>query len=157
MEELSKMGKPIEDIYACYQLIRKMPERYQLIIQYLLQLDDSDFKFKKLVNLLLAEETRLELRETELFGACVPVVQATNKVDRKRNFSSPSPPLKSGFKCFNCGQPGHYSRNCKNFSNSKNVKRNNPSNYPNKSKANFVKDRDTNPHAHFSESNSPIF
>ena len=35
---------------------------------------------------------KLELCKTELFGASVPVVQATNKVDHKRNFtSSPSP------------------------------------------------------------------
>ena len=51
-----------------------MPEQYQLIIQYFLQFSDTEFKYKKLVNLLLTEESHLAFHDTELAQLSIPPV-----------------------------------------------------------------------------------
>ena len=48
--------------------------KFQLIIQHLLWLSDAEFKFKKLVNFLLAEELHLDLRDAELSQTQLPVI-----------------------------------------------------------------------------------
>ena len=36
LDQLFKMGKPMDETYSYYQLLRKMPEKFQPIIQFLL-------------------------------------------------------------------------------------------------------------------------
>ena len=100
------MGKPVDDLYVCYQLLRKMPEQFQMIIQFLLNLPDSDFTYKNLVRTLSAEESRLALRDSELSVTPSPVVQ----VARRNPLSS-----SKDFYCYKCRLSGHYANRC--FSN----------------------------------------
>ena len=86
VDELAKMSKPIDDSCVCHQLIRKMPEQFQLIIQFLLQLSDAEFKYKNLVSILLDEEPRLTLHDAKYLQLSSPVVQMTSKAPLS-NFS----------------------------------------------------------------------
>ena len=52
-----------------------MPEKFQCVIQCLHQLPDEQFKFKNLINLLLAEESHQFLCEKELSSVSGSVVQ----------------------------------------------------------------------------------
>ena len=54
VDKLAKMSKSTDDLYVCYQLIRKMSEEFQLIIQFLPQLSDSEFMYMNSVSILLA-------------------------------------------------------------------------------------------------------
>ena len=36
LDELSKIGKPLDELFVCYQLLRKMPEKFHFVIQCLL-------------------------------------------------------------------------------------------------------------------------
>ena len=148
VDELSKMGKALDDLYVCYQLLRKMPERFQFSIQCMLQLPDESFNFKNLVNLLLAEESRQSLRESELAPARGPVIQETRRTNRQQvptPVFTPRSSIKRDFVCFRCNRPGHLAKNCfaKLPANSKSV--NNP-----KSKGKFVPKCGARPHASLS-------
>ena len=109
IDELSKMGKPLDELYVCYQLLRKIPEKFQFVIQCLLQLPDKQFKFKNLKNLLLSKETRQFLHEKELSSASGPIVQEVRRTCKSPVACSNGKSREGkNFLCFQCNMPGHY-------------------------------------------------
>ena len=66
LDQLSNMDKPMDETYSCYQLLRKISEKIQPIIQFLLRLEENKFTFSELVSSLVAEEVCLNHRDCEL-------------------------------------------------------------------------------------------
>ena len=117
IEKLKGFGKPIEDIYCCFQVLRRLPERFQQIIQFMLMDNESKFTYPEIVLRLIAEETRIELREKELSGYNSTEVQHVSRhsvpKETASNESSPrSSVSKANVTCFKCHQKGHYANHC---------------------------------------------
>ena len=66
LDKLKNFGKPIDDIYCCFQILRCLPEKFQSVIQFLLMDNSDKFTNSDIVLRLIAEETRIELQEREL-------------------------------------------------------------------------------------------
>ncbi|KAF8795519.1 Retrovirus-related Pol polyprotein like [Argiope bruennichi] len=60
VEQLKDAGKPISDWYQAFQLIRFLPPEFNSIVQNIYRWNDTEFKFDKILQELLAEESRLK-------------------------------------------------------------------------------------------------
>ena len=110
IDKLKSSGKPIEDIYCCFQVLRRLPERFQPLVQYLLMDSSDKFTYTEIVLHLLAEEARIELRKRNTEDQNTDVQYVSSKNSSKgttfnrhtpnknlshRNFvSSPAPKLR---------------------------------------------------------------
>ena len=157
LDKLKNFGKPIDDIYCCFQILRRLPEKFQPVIQFLLMDTSDKFTYSEIVLRLIAEETRIELRERELSGNLNTEIQLASKrtIPKRTVSTTNSQPNNSTFKpqvtCYKCNQKGHYANKCtKTAPNQFKYKRN-------KSRgSNFVRETDSRPQAHLSF-NSHLF
>ena len=76
-EELSSYGHKISEVFKCLQLLRYLPEQFELIVQTILRWPETDFTYGKILNKLIAEESRLLLRERDRNNGVVPEIQLT--------------------------------------------------------------------------------
>ncbi|GBM74707.1 hypothetical protein AVEN_274843-1 [Araneus ventricosus] len=60
VDQLKDAGKPISECYQAFQLIRILPSGFNGIVQYIYRWDDNEFKFDKILQELIAEESRLK-------------------------------------------------------------------------------------------------
>ncbi|GBN48440.1 Retrovirus-related Pol polyprotein from transposon TNT 1-94 [Araneus ventricosus] len=60
VDQLKDAGKPISEWYQAFQLIRFLPPEFNGIVQYIYRWDDNEFKFDKILQELIAEESRLK-------------------------------------------------------------------------------------------------
>ncbi|GBN63091.1 hypothetical protein AVEN_138093-1 [Araneus ventricosus] len=60
VDQLKDAGKPISEWYQVFQLIRFLPPEFNGILQYNYSWDDNEFKFDKILQELIAEESRLK-------------------------------------------------------------------------------------------------
>ncbi|GBM58421.1 hypothetical protein AVEN_260020-1 [Araneus ventricosus] len=60
VDQLKDAGKPISEWYQAFQLIRFLPPELNGIVIYIYRWDDKEFKFDKILQELIAEESRLK-------------------------------------------------------------------------------------------------
>ncbi|GBN67244.1 hypothetical protein AVEN_84314-1, partial [Araneus ventricosus] len=60
VDQLKDAGKPISEWYQAFQLILFLPPEFNGIVQYIYRWDDEEFKFDKILQELIAEESRLK-------------------------------------------------------------------------------------------------
>ncbi|GFX42222.1 CCHC-type domain-containing protein [Trichonephila clavipes] len=95
------MGKPMEETYQCYQLIKSLPSKFDSIVQNILRWTDEKFKYKDILLELVAEETRIYFRD-----------DLSLQRSQHETFSV----QKSKIKCHYCDKFGHFRRECRNGS-----------------------------------------
>ncbi|GFX09416.1 retrovirus-related Pol polyprotein from transposon TNT 1-94 [Trichonephila clavipes] len=93
------MGKPMEETYQCYQLLKCLPSKFDSIVQNILRWTDETFKYKDVLLELIAEETRIDFRDG---------------LNLQRNQHEIFSVQKSKIKCHYCGKFGHFRRECRN-------------------------------------------
>lgn len=97
-EELKSIKQPLPEIYLSFQLIRHLPEEYDPVVQTILRWSDENFTYNDILLQLIAEESRLHLRQQDREGNWNPEVQFARKK----------------VKCKMCGKFGHLQRQCRN-------------------------------------------
>lgn len=105
-EQLKAINQPVKDEYACFQLLRFLPDRFDQIVQSILRWPDTKFKFKDIVVELVAEETRLHQRDHDRGKDSDIQVQHVSK-PTKFKVSKPS------VACWRCGIKGHVQKDCR--------------------------------------------
>ncbi|GBN95072.1 hypothetical protein AVEN_77967-1 [Araneus ventricosus] len=60
VHQLKDAGKLINELYQAFQLIRFLQPEFNGIVQYIYRWDDKEFKFDKILQELIAEESRLK-------------------------------------------------------------------------------------------------
>ncbi|GFW22744.1 copia protein [Trichonephila clavipes] len=93
------MGKPMEETYQCYQLLKCLPSKFDSIVQNILRWTDETFKYKDVLLELIVEETRIDFRDG---------------LNLQRNQHEMFSVQKSKIKCHYCGKFGHFRRECRN-------------------------------------------
>lgn len=97
--QLKGIGKAIDEEYLAYQLLRYLPSEFDGIVQTIMRWDNAKFKYEEIVNELVAEESRLKLRNADKIQNAE--VMQTFRL-RKPNIT-----------CFRCGLKGHVKSNCR--------------------------------------------
>ena len=98
-EQLKSMGKPVEEVYLSYQLLRYLPERYDPVVQNILRWKEEAFKYKNILLELISEETRLKVRNQDRGYA---------EKSRREIMNVENIPKKCSF----CNKPNHSYENC---------------------------------------------
>ncbi|GFY02293.1 copia protein [Trichonephila clavipes] len=98
-DQLEEMGKPMEETYQCYQLLKCLPSKFDSIVQNILRWTDETFKYKDVLLEVIAEETRIDFRDG---------------LSLQRNQHEMFSVQKSKIKCHYCGKFGHFRRECRN-------------------------------------------
>ncbi|KAG8193880.1 hypothetical protein JTE90_011440 [Oedothorax gibbosus] len=105
LQQVAKMlknaGKEVPEDEIAYQMIANLPSEYDIAVQQIYQLKDSDFK-PEIVR--TAEEGRISSRHQE-------PVEALLSKERRPNAKPPTKEPKK-LVCFRCETPGHFARNC---------------------------------------------
>ncbi|GFQ85365.1 CCHC-type domain-containing protein [Trichonephila clavata] len=96
--QLEAVGKPIDNTYQCYQLLRSLPSKFDSIVQNILRWTDDTFKYKDVLLELVAEETRIDFRDS---------------LNLQRSQHEMFSVQKSRIKCHYCGKFGPFKRECR--------------------------------------------
>jgi len=111
--QLADADLKLDEWLKSFQLIRYLPAEYNSIVQTIYRWKDDDFVFDKVLDELLAEESRLKqahgdqqlvaLQSTkEIFN---PSARKPNKFNKNNKNSK--------IKCFKCGKIGHKAAECR--------------------------------------------
>lgn len=100
-DRLQTLDSSISEIYLCFQLLRYLPPEFDSIVQTVLRLPESGFKFEKILVDLIAEETRISLRARDQLD------QYTAQITYKDPYYK-----KDSIKCFRCKKTGHFKNAC---------------------------------------------
>lgn len=76
------MNKKFDDVYVTFQLLRFLPTKFDSIVQIICRWTDSNFKFNDVVTALVAEETRLHLRDHDhhkVYAEAQPIQYQKNR------------------------------------------------------------------------------
>lgn len=104
-QQLKDAGKPIPEWYQNFQLIRFLPHQYNGIVQIIYRWTEDEFKFDKILQELLAEESRL--KQSQKDHEVIALLSGKQKQSSK-------PELKQENKiCYRCSKPGHTSKQCR--------------------------------------------
>ncbi|GFQ90680.1 CCHC-type domain-containing protein [Trichonephila clavata] len=95
---MKSIGKPIDDTYQCYQLLRSLPSKFDSIVRNILRWTEDTFKYKDVLLELVAEETRIDFRDS---------------LNLQRSQHEMFSVQKSRIKCHYCGKFGHFKRECR--------------------------------------------
>ena len=117
IKKLKCFRKTIDDIYCSFQVLKRLPERFQLLMQFLLIDSGNKFTYSEIVLHFIAKETRIELREKEFSGSNSTKVQFVSnqnisKETVSNNSSRHNNVLKANATCYKCQQKGHYANHC---------------------------------------------
>lgn len=80
------------------------PRKYDRIVQAILRWKKDEFKFAKITDELVAEETRLKVRDFVSSKNSMQVNQLNINSTTRKPFTKVN--------CWNCGKAGHVQRNC---------------------------------------------
>lgn len=119
VDRLRDLGENIEEVKAVAFLLGTLPEDYNPLISSLEMRSEADLTIDLVRDKLLQEFKRK--------SGCEQEGDAAFKIQRKKFVP----------KCFLCGKPGHFKRNCPNKTSQKQHK-------PNDNRANIVKDNNKN-------------
>lgn len=97
--QLKSSGKPVDELYLSYQLLRHLPSKFDQVVQGILRWKDSAFVYKNILLELIAEETRLHLRDQDKSGSSASKRELFH-VEKAR------------IRCSNCGKPNHLKEDC---------------------------------------------
>lgn len=97
--QLEDLGKPVEELYLSYQLLRHLPSKFDPVVQNILRWSDNKFTYQKILLELIAEETRLRLRNQD---------RAHSDVSRQEAFFVEKPRRR----CPTCKKFHHPSQKC---------------------------------------------
>ena len=109
IEELNESGHPVEDLDQCFQLLRFLPAEYENIVQSIYRWEDDDFKFPKVLEQILAEESRLRQRAAD--QATVSLLTKSQHVPETHSLPVKSHPKRRP-KCQSCGETDHLKQHC---------------------------------------------
>ncbi|GBM82877.1 Retrovirus-related Pol polyprotein from transposon TNT 1-94 [Araneus ventricosus] len=90
VDQLKDAGKPISEWYQAFQLIRFLPPEFNGIVPYIYRWDDKEFKFDKILQELIAEESRLKQSIKDQNETCVFQSIERNISKTPRSKSKPS-------------------------------------------------------------------
>lgn len=101
--QLAAMNVPMKDDYLSFQLLRYLPPQFDSMVQSILRWEDKKFMFKDILNELVAEESRLKLRDED---------KSRDHLTEAAHVTKTRKPRKKV--CYRCGKPGHFKRQCRN-------------------------------------------
>ncbi|GFW17191.1 CCHC-type domain-containing protein [Trichonephila clavipes] len=93
------MGKPMEEMYQCYQLLKCLPSKFDSIVQNILRWTDETFKYKRCFVGVDCGRNQNRFRDG---------------LNLQRNQHEMFSVQKSKIKCHYCGKFGHFRRECRN-------------------------------------------
>lgn len=99
--QISNLDPHFNELYVSFQLIRYLPAVFDTAVQSILRWSKEKFIFKDIMTELVAEETRLKLREADLNSSLKVEIQHVQK------------PRKQPIICLACNRPGHLSDVCR--------------------------------------------
>lgn len=108
--KVEEADEEISEEQRCYQLIRYLPDSFDGLVREIYSLSKENFTFANIKEKLLTEDGRRSIKEQEreanenVFAATSNLKQSGNRTFLGKN--------KDQRKCFNCGRPGHFARNC---------------------------------------------
>ncbi|XP_042913032.1 uncharacterized protein [Parasteatoda tepidariorum] len=141
--QIKEAGFEIPELLVCFQIIRKLPEEYDNLVQILYRLKDSEFTINNIESQLISESGRIQLKArdsgfdsvTNAYLAKTDIKssrernlskhediphsgsglgrRSTQETGYRRNLQSKGYRPKGMGPCFNCNKQGHYSRDCR--------------------------------------------
>ena len=121
ISQLKGVGHPVDDFNQSFQLLRYLPPQYEGIIQIIYRWSDTRFKFDKVLEELLAEESRLKQRHEDQMSVALfwkPKLPAESRESVSlRGSPNQRKPIKATrigrvITCFRCQKSGHYKNQC---------------------------------------------
>uniref|UniRef100_H3GEE3 CCHC-type domain-containing protein n=1 Tax=Phytophthora ramorum TaxID=164328 RepID=H3GEE3_PHYRM len=99
-----------EDV--CATMLRSLPSSYEALVQAF-RMSVSEFKLADLVSKLIAEEVRQ--KDSNRIEEATALLAGKGNGKRQQKKKNARGMRKKGpfGKCFNCGKPGHYARDCR--------------------------------------------
>ncbi|GBN24616.1 hypothetical protein AVEN_249587-1 [Araneus ventricosus] len=96
VDQLNDASKPISEWYQAFQLIRFLPPEFNGIVQYIYRWDDNEFKFDKILQEHIAEESRLKQSIRDQHETCAfQSIERNNISKTTRSKSKPSSYIKN--------------------------------------------------------------
>ncbi|GBN47355.1 hypothetical protein AVEN_45332-1, partial [Araneus ventricosus] len=90
VDQLKDAGKPISEWYQAFQLIRFLPPEFNGIVQYIYRWDDNEFKFDKILQELIAEESRSKSKPSSYKKNIQPTRKNTKVMKSSNTFIAES-------------------------------------------------------------------
>uniref|UniRef100_H3H3G5 CCHC-type domain-containing protein n=1 Tax=Phytophthora ramorum TaxID=164328 RepID=H3H3G5_PHYRM len=114
--EMKNAGCEPTEEDVCATMLRSLPSSYEALVQAF-RMSVSEFKLADLVSKLIAEEVRQ--KDSNRIEEATALLAGKGSGKQQQKKKNPRGMRKKGpfGKCFNCGKPGHYARDCRSEAN----------------------------------------